>query len=117
MADLYTASASIETSQMRSPLHTEEAQRALDVTPHAPLPRQDDAQGMNLSLVDAFAIIGAGRNLVTDYIVGPNNQVAHIQVTDPTTGEVIASSPPDSISRIQQEMQAYQNLASQGHAP
>src|SRR5689334_5905616 len=66
----------------------------------------DGLQG--LSLVDASATIGSGRNLVADYVMGTGNQLAQIRVIDPTTHQVVAVSPPDSIARMQQEIFAYQ---------
>lgn len=73
-----------------------------------------DADGLQgLSLVDASATIGSGRNLVADYVMGAGNQLAQIRVIDPTTHQVVAVSPPDSIARMQQEIFAYQGVASQ----
>ncbi len=72
-------------------------------TPAAPSPH-------GFSLVDAAASIGNRTNLVTDIVMGPDNQVAQIRVIDAVTHQVIAKSPPDSIARMQQEMQAYQDI-------
>lgn len=79
----------------------------------APATQQDDDALQGVSLADASATIGSGRNLVADYVMGANNQLAAIRVIDPTTHQVIAASPPDSIARMQQEIAAYQSIASQ----
>lgn len=73
----------------------------------------DSSALQGVSLVDASATIGSGRNLVADYVMGANNQIEEIRVIDPTTHQVIAASPPDSIARMQQEIAAYQGVASQ----
>ncbi len=81
-----------------------------------PAPSQDSGALQGVSLVDASATIGSGRNLVADYVMGANNQIEAIRVIDPTTHQVIAASPPDSIARMQQEIAAYQGVASQSKA-
>lgn len=73
----------------------------------------DVAALQGLSLADASVTISSGRNLVADYVLGANNQLTQIRVIDQTTHQVVAESPPDSIARMQQEMQAYQGLGSQ----
>lgn len=78
-------------------------------------PDADELQG--LTLADASATISSGHNLVANYVMGANNQLAEIRVIDQTTHQVIAASPPDSIARIQQEMVAYQGLANQTKRP
>lgn len=88
------------------PAATEAAQQARPSDPDA-----DALQG--LTLADASATISSGHNLVANYVMGANNQVAEIRVIDQTTHQVIAASPPDSIARIQQEMVAYQGLGKQ----
>ena len=71
------------------------------------------ASADTLSLADASATLGDGRTLVADYVVGANNKVAQIRVIDPTTHQVIAESPPDTIARMQEEVFAYQGVANQ----
>jgi hypothetical protein len=39
--------------------------------------------------------------------------VAQIRVVDPTTGRVVAVSPPDTIARMREEVQSYQDTAQQ----
>lgn len=63
------------------------------------------------SLVDAYAVLGSRSNLVTDIVLGSNNQIAQIRVVDSVTHQVVGTSPPETIARIQQEMQAYQDVA------
>ncbi len=66
-----------------------------------------------LSLADASATLGAGRNLVADYVIDADNRLAEIRLIDPTTHQVVAASPPDTIMQMQQEMRAYQSAAGQ----
>jgi hypothetical protein len=73
-------------------------------------PQNTDAlRGM--SLVDAVATLGSRNSMVTQMILGADNQVSSVRVLDSVTHKVIAECPPDSIARAQQEMLAYQDLA------
>lgn len=69
-----------------------------------------DSPLRGISLSSATATLGAGRTLITDYIMGANNTLAEIRVIDPATHQVVAVSPPETITHIQQEMLAYQSL-------
>ncbi len=69
-----------------------------------------DSPLRGISLSSAQATLGAGRTLVTDYIMGGDNTLAEIRVVDPTTHQVVAASPPETIAQMRQEMLAYQNL-------
>jgi len=69
-----------------------------------------DSPLRGISLSSAQATLGAGRTLVTDYIMGADNTLAEIRVIDPTTHQVVAASPPETIAQIRQEMLAYQSL-------
>ncbi len=69
-----------------------------------------DSPLRGISLSSAQATLGAGRTLVTDYIMGADNTLAEIRVVDPTTHQVVAASPPETIAQMRQEMLAYQNL-------
>lgn len=71
----------------------------------------DSASLHGLSLADASVALGGGRSLVADYVVGTDSRLAEIRLIDPTTHQVVAASPPDSIAQIQQEMRAYQVAA------
>jgi len=75
-----------------------------------PLPKGGDSPLRGVSLSSAQATLGIGRTLVTDYIMGANNTLAEIRVIDPTTYQVVAASPPETIAQIRQEMLAYQSL-------
>lgn len=81
----------------------------------AAAPRAKDAQQAGrsgtLSLAAAQASISAGQNLVAHFVVSPTGTVSAIRVVDPTTGQVIAENPPDSIARMQQEIATYQKMA------
>lgn len=79
-------------------------------------PQANDSALQGVSLVDATAAISSGRGLVANYVMGSNSKLAQIRVIDPTTNEVIAESPPDSIARMQQEVLAYQGVANQSRA-
>lgn len=93
---------------------TPQVERQASAAPSPAAGANGDADGLQgLSLVDASATIGSGRNLVADYVMGAGNQLAQIRVIDPTTHQVVAVSPPDSIARMQQEIFAYQGVASQ----
>ncbi len=80
--------------------------------PTASTPAYDASPLHGLSISSARATLGAGRSLVTDYIMAADNTLAEIRVIDPTTHQVVAESPPDSIARMRQEMLAYQTLGS-----
>ena len=67
-----------------------------------------------MSLVDAMASLGSRNNMVTSIVVGGDNRIAQIRVVDAVTLEVIAESQPDSIAHMEQEMQAYQQVARSG---
>lgn len=101
------------------PAAPERTQPAVERTPGAAQARDarpsdpDVAALQGLSLADASVTISSGRNLVADYVLGADNQLTQIRVIDQTTHQVVAESPPDSIARMQQEMQAYQGLGSQ----
>ncbi len=69
-----------------------------------------DSPLRGISLSSAQATLGAGRTLVTDYIMGANNTLAEIRVIDPTTHQIVAASPPETIAQMRQEMLTYQNL-------
>ena len=69
-----------------------------------------DSPLRGVSLSSAQATLGAGRTLVTDYIMGANNTLAEIRVIDPTTHQIVAASPPETIAQMRQEMLTYQNL-------
>ncbi len=84
--------------------------------PSSAAPASGGVSLAGVSLIDAAASLSAGRSLVADYVMGSNNQLAQIRVIDPTTHQVIAESPPDSIARMQQEVLAYQGVASQSRA-
>jgi hypothetical protein len=84
---------------------------------HAHRPSSSEESPLQgLSLAGAAAALGGGHTLIADYIMGADASLAQIRVIDPTTRQVVASSPPDTIARIQQEMLAYQNAA-KGSAP
>ena len=95
------------------------AQPAASGQPTSGEARLDPASGTDLSplhglsLADASATLGTGRNLVADYVIDANNRLAEIRLIDPTTHQVVAASPPDTITQIQQEMRAYQSAAGQ----
>src|SRR5579862_6032813 len=55
-----------------------------------------------ISLVDAVATLGSRNSMVTQMILGADNQVASVRVVDSVTHKVIAECPPDSIARAQQ---------------
>ena len=118
MAEITQTSPAAQASQARA------AEAAASARP-APSSAAPQASGVSqagavslagVSLVDAAASLSAGRSLVADYVMGSNNQLAQIRVIDPTTHQVIAESPPDSIARMQQEVLAYQGVASQSRA-
>ncbi|MGH2409856.1 MAG: hypothetical protein ACRDGS_05735 [Chloroflexota bacterium] len=69
---------------------------------------QDSASGF--SLVDASASLAGRNSVVTDVVLGTNNQISGIRVIDSVTHEVIAESPPDSIARMREEVLAYQDV-------
>jgi len=69
-----------------------------------------DSPLRGISLSSAQATLGAGRTLVTDYIMGADNTLAEIRVIDPTTHQIVAASPPETIAQMRQEMLNYQNL-------
>ncbi|HEY8286751.1 MAG TPA: hypothetical protein VIJ28_20360 [Chloroflexota bacterium] len=69
---------------------------------------QDSASGF--SLVDASASLAGRNSVVTDVVLGANNQISGIRVIDSVTHEVIAESPPDSIARMREEVLAYQDV-------
>lgn len=69
-----------------------------------------DSPLRGISLSSAQATLGAGRTLVTDYIMGADNTLAEIRVIDPTTHQIVAASPPETIAQMRQEMLTYQNL-------
>ena len=73
-----------------------------------------DSPLRGISLSSAQATLGAGRTLVTDYIMGGDNTLAEIRVVDPTTHQVVATSPPETIAQMRQEMLAYQSLGKDG---
>ena len=69
-----------------------------------------DSPLRGISLSSAQATLGTGRTLVTDYIMGADNTLAEIRVIDPTTHQIVAASPPETIAQIRQEMLTYQKL-------
>jgi len=69
---------------------------------------QDAPSGF--SLVDASASLAGRNSVVTDVVLGANNQVSGIRVIDSVTHEVIAESPPDTIARMREEVLAYQDV-------
>ena len=73
-----------------------------------PTAGQSSPQGF--SLIDASASLGGRNSMITDVMIGANNQVSGIRVIDSTTHQVIAESPPESIARMQEEVAAYQDV-------
>ncbi len=69
---------------------------------------QDAPSGF--SLVDASASLAGRNSVVTDVVLGANNQVSGIRVIDSVTHQVIAESPPDTIARMREEVLAYQDV-------
>ena len=108
MAAITQSTLHVDAAQPRAAGITPEAARAAQAAP----PQADASQLQGVSLVDVSASLGSGRNLVADYVMSADNHLAEIRVIDSTTHEVIAESPPDSIAQIQQEMLAYQGVAS-----
>ena len=70
----------------------------------------DQAATGAFSLVDASASLAGRNSVVTDVVLGANNQISGIRVIDSVTHEVIAESPPDSIARMREEVLAYQDV-------
>jgi len=70
----------------------------------------DHAAASGFSLVDASASLAGRNSVVTDVVLGANNQISGIRVIDSVTHEVIAESPPDSIARMREEVLAYQDV-------
>lgn len=97
----------------RAGLDTQPADAAAQPQPqHAHKPSSTaESPLQGLSLAGATAALGSGQSLITDYIMGADASLAQIRVIDPTTHQVVAASPPDTIAQIQQEMLAYQNVA------
>ncbi len=108
----------VQADQARGEAHispgegAQHARGATDGATEASSPQQDPSPLEGVSLVDASASLSVGQTLVTDYVLGANNTLAQIRVIDPTTHQVVAESPPDSIARMRQEMLAYQTLGS-----
>ena len=108
-----TSLAEQSSPQSRSAAPAAESRAAVPVaqsTTGAPA-ASDSASLRGISLIDASAMLSSGRSLVTDLVLGADNQVAQIRVVDAVTHKVIASCPPDTIARAQREMLAYQQLA------
>ncbi len=98
------------TAAQPAPDLAQNAVRTSDTTSPA-APPTDASPLDGLSLIAAAATINAGRSLITNYVMGSDNQLAQIRLIDPATHQIIAEVPPDSIAQMQQEILAYQNLA------
>ncbi|MGH2389799.1 MAG: hypothetical protein ACRDIE_16480 [Chloroflexota bacterium] len=70
----------------------------------------DASPAGGFSLVDAAASLAGRNGVVTDVVVGGNNQIAAIRIIDSVTHQVVAESPPDSIARMREEVLAYQDV-------
>jgi hypothetical protein len=62
------------------------------------------------SLVDAAASLAGRNGVVTEVVIGGNNQISAIRILDSVTHQVVAESPPESIAHMREEILAYQDV-------
>jgi len=64
----------------------------------------------SFSLVDAAASLAGRNGVVTEVVIGGDNQISAIRILDSVTHQVVAESPPESIAHMREEILAYQDV-------
>lgn len=65
---------------------------------------------VGFSLVDAAASLAGRNGVVTEVVIGGDNQISAIRILDSVTHQVVAESPPESIAHMREEILAYQDV-------